>query len=88
MNKATICTDQRMYLVKFQFTQTRGKFITTELAKCIKENEPKNGRGIEYIKVFDPVKNTFKRISKDDILMFHSWDTESMEFFRSHYFFK
>lgn len=88
MNKATICTDQRMYLVKFQYTTTNSKFITTELAKCIKENELKNGRGIEYIKTFDSVKNTFKRISKDKILMFHSWDTEAMEFFRSHYFFK
>lgn len=87
MNKKTICTDERMYLVKFQFTNNR-KFITTELARCIKDNEPNNGRGIEYIKVFDPVKNTFKRISKADILMFHSWDTESMEFFKSHYFFK
>lgn len=86
--KATICTDQRMYLVKFQYTATNGKFITTDLAKCIKDNEPSNRRGIEYIKTFDPVKNTFKRISKEKILMFHSWDTESMEFFRSHYFFK
>lgn len=85
--KTTICTDQRMYLVKFQFTTTKGKFITTELHKCIKENEPKD-RGIEYIKVFDPVKNTFKRISKADILMFHSWNTEAMEFFKQHYFFK
>jgi hypothetical protein len=88
MKKTTICTSQRMYLVKFQFSGADGKFITTELAKCIKENEPNNGRGIEYIKTYDPVKNTFKRISKDAILMFHSWDTEAMEFFRSHYFFK
>jgi hypothetical protein len=77
-----------MYLVKFQYTTTNGKFITTDLAKCIKDNETGNGRGIEYIKTFDPVKNTFRRISKEKILMFHSWDTEAMEFFRSHYFFK
>jgi len=86
--KTTICTDNRIYLVKFQHTITNGKFITAELVKCIEENEPSDGRGIEYVKVFDPVKNTFKRISKDDILRFHSWDTEAMEFFKLHYFFK
>lgn len=86
--RTTISTDQRMYLVKFQFTSINGKFITTDLAACIKEHEPKNGRGIEYIKTFDPGTNTFKRISKKDMLMFHSWDTEATEFFKSHYFFK
>ena len=86
--KNTICTDQRIYLVKFQFTMTNGKFITTELHRCIKENEPKDGRGIEYIKTFDPATNTFKRISKKDILMFHGWNTEAAEFFKTHYFFK
>lgn len=86
--KNTICTDQRAYLVKFQFTSVGGKFITTDLARCIKEHESGNGRGIEYIKTFDPGTNTFKRISKKDILRFHSWDTEATEFFKSHYFFK
>jgi len=88
MKKATICTDQRLYLVKFQFARTSGKFITTELVKCIKENEPTNGRGIEYIKTFDPVKNTFKRISKEDLKRFNTNDAESTEFFETHYFFK
>ena len=85
--KATLNTDHRLYLVKFQFTPVGGKFITNELAKCIKDNEPRNGRGIEFIKTFDPSTNKFIRISKPKILEFHSFDTESHEFLRNHYYF-
>lgn len=86
MEKTTICTDIRVYLVKFAWTLTRGKFITTDLAGCIKANQP-NDKGIEYIKTFDPSNGKFVRISKADILRFHSWDTESYEILKKHPFF-
>lgn len=85
--KNTICTDLRMYLIKFSWTLTRGQFITTDLAGCVKENQPKD-RGIEYIKTFDPSTGKFKRISKKDILKFHSFDTEALETLKNHPFFK
>ena len=84
--KTEINADERIYLVKFAWSITNGKFITTNLPLTIKDNDPK--RGIEYIKTFDPAKNTFKRISKDDILKFHNWDTEGTEILTSHSYFK
>lgn len=79
----------RTYLVKFAWTILDGKFITTDLAKCIKDNQPTaSGRGIEYIKEFDTTKNKFVRISKSDILRFHKWDTESYEILINNPYFK
>ena len=84
--KTTICTDERIYLVKFAWSLTRGKFITNDLAGCIKANQPID-KGIEYIKTFEPSKGKFVRISKADILRFHSWDTEAHEILTKHPYF-
>lgn len=82
-------SQERIYLVKFAWSVLDGKFITTDLAKCIKDNQPKEaGRGIEYIKEFDTIKNKFVRISKSDILRFHKWDTEAYEILRNNTYFK
>lgn len=86
MNTQEINTDKRIYLIKFAWTSTNGKFLTTNLGQTIKEHDP--NRGIEYIKTFDPVKNTFKSISKRDILIFESWNTETIEILKKHSFFK
>ena len=86
MNNATINTDNRTYLVRFSHSTTAYKFITTDLAQCIKAND--KGRGIEYIKEFNVAKNTFKRLSMEDIARFHSWNIDAMEFFKYHYHFK
>lgn len=85
-NNHELSADKRIFLVKFSFTSVNDKFLTTDLGRTIKEHDP--GRGIDYIKEFDPVKNTFKRISKADILRFHSWNTESLDILKSHYYFK
>ena len=79
-------TDQRIYLIKFCYTLTDGNFFTTDLGKTIKEHD--QGRGIDYIKVFDTAKNKFTRISKKDILQFHSWQTESFEILKAYNYFK
>ena len=85
-NNHELNADQRIYLIKFSFASVNDKFLTTDLGKTIKEHDP--GRGIDYIKEFNPEKNTFTRISKADILRFHSWNTESHLFLKSHYYFK
>lgn len=45
------------------------------------------GKGIEYIKKFDTKTNSFKRISKKDILSYFSWDTEPHLFLKAHSYF-
>lgn len=85
-----ICTDLRVYLVSFQYHTTRGKFIfstASQLMQILKDKEG-DGRGIESLKTFDPSKDKFVRISKADFLRFNSWETEAMEYFKNHYFFK
>ena len=82
-----INTDQKLYLIKYRWTMTRGQFITDNVAECLKQNENID-KGIEFIKTFDPTKGKFVRISKKDILRFHSWDTEATEFLTNHYYFK
>jgi hypothetical protein len=82
-----ISTDTRVYLVKFNYTLTDGKFIfndALELVNLIKNND----RGIEYLKTFDPITNKFVKISKADFLRFNSYNTEAMEFLNNYYFFK
>jgi hypothetical protein len=83
----TISTDTRVYLVKFNYTLTNGKFIfndALELVKLIKNND----RGIEYLKTFDTVTNKFVRISKADFLKFNGYNTEAVEFLKNYYYFK
>jgi hypothetical protein len=85
--KDTLNTDRRLFLVKFAWTITGGQLITTQdqLANAIKDNDP--GRGIEYIKEFNPVKGSFQKVSKKQILNYLSWDTEATEILSKHTFF-
>lgn len=87
MKNLIINTDLNTYLVKFNYQTTNGQFITqgSGLMDVLKEYD-KNG--IKYIKIFDPAKNTFKQVSKDKLLSLFSWDTESLLYFKSHYYFK
>ena len=87
MEATILNTDRVIFLVKFQFQITEGKFITDlfGLVDVLKTND-KNG--VEYIKMFDPAKNKFKRASKQDILKFYTWYTEQHEYLTSHYYFK
>lgn len=76
---------QRIYIIKFTGT-FNDVFFTSDLGKTIKKNG--TNKGIEYIKEFDLAKQTFKSISKSDILEFHGWRTESLEILKKHYYFK
>lgn len=86
-NTQFLSADKRLFLIKYAWTRFNNQIITTQqdLAKTIKETDP--GKGIEYIKEFNPSKNSFKAISKKQILNLVSWDTEATEFLSKHSFF-
>jgi len=87
MTSAIINTDYNTYLIKFKWMSTNNRFIVqgSGLMDAIKSYD-KNG--IEYIKIFDPVKYKFKSISRDKILQLFSWETETLLYLKFHYFFK
>jgi len=87
MKNSVINTDLHTYLIKFSFQTTNGQFIVqgAGLMDVLKEYD-KNG--VKYIKIFDPVKYTFKSISKAKILQLISWETEIYEYLKNHYYFK
>lgn len=87
MTNALINTDYHTYLIKFKWMSTNNRFIVqgSGLMDAIKQYD-KNG--IEYIKIFDPVKYKFKAISRAKILQLLSWETETYLYLKDHYFFK
>lgn len=87
-NLGILNTDRIILVVKFQWKITNGKFLChpDQLPKIIKEKS--EGKPIEYIKEFDPVKLKFKRISKKQILAFCSWDTEGIQILKKNPYFK
>ena len=87
MKNTVINTDYHTYLIKFQWKSTNNRFIVqgSGLMEVLKEYD-KNG--VEYIKEFDPVKCTFKRIAKDKLLSMFTWDTETHLYLEDHYYFK
>lgn len=76
-----------LYLVEFRYQGTESKFIVSanQIAECLRTYDK---HGIENIKRFDPSKNTFKRVSRVEILNLISFDTESILYLQNHYFFK
>jgi hypothetical protein len=87
MGNTILNTDLHTYLIKFRFQTTNGRFIVqgSGLMNCLKTYDL---NGVEYIKIFDPVKARFERISRDKILQMFSWQTEDYEYLKNHYFFK
>ena len=87
MKNIVINTDLHTYLIKFNFQTTNGQFIaqSSGLMDVLKEYD-KNG--VRYIKIFDPVKCTFKSISRVKILQLVSWETETYLYLKDHYYFK
>lgn len=76
-----------LYLVEFHYQGTESKFIVSlnQIAECLKTCD-KNG--VKSIKRFNPGKCVFQRVSRKDILMFLSYDTESVLYLENHYYFK
>lgn len=88
MQNTILNTDNNTYLITFKYQGTNGRFIfqkPLEL-KYILENYDKNG--IDKIQVFNPLKAKFERISKDRIVNFCSWETETALYLAKHYYFK
>jgi hypothetical protein len=87
MENSIINTDSNTYLIKFNFQSTDGQFITqgAGIMDVLKQYD-KNG--IKYIKIFDPVKCTFKAIRKAEILQRLSWEIEAYLYLKDHYYFK
>jgi hypothetical protein len=87
MKSGVLNTDFNTYLVKFQWKSTNNRFIVqgSGLVDVLKQYDV---NGVEYIKEFDPVKGTFKRISRKKLLNAFSWETETYLYLQSHYYFK
>ena len=88
MQNNILNTDTRTFSISFLYRSTNKLFIfqTALELKYILENYDKNG--IDQIKEFDPCKGEFKKISKQNILNFVSWETEAAEYLKNHYYFK
>ena len=87
MESKILNTDLNTYLIKFKWMSTNNRFIVqgSGLMEVIK-NYDKNG--IEYIKIFDPVKYRFVQVSRAKILQLFNWETETLLYLKDHYFFK
>lgn len=88
MQKHILNTDRRTFFISFLYQNTNGRFIFQEAHELqfILENYDKNG--IDKIQEFDPIKGKFIRVSKQDIIKFCSWETETALYLEKHYFFK
>lgn len=88
MQNNILNTDTRTFFITFLFQSTKGKFIfqnANDLLFILK-NYDKNG--IDKIQEFNPTKGKFEKVSKADILSFVSWETETAEYIKNHYYFK
>lgn len=81
-------TDLRTFLISFQNRSTCKNFIFQSGEELLEILKNQDKTGIETIKEFDPNKASFKRISKKDFLNNFSWETETSEYLKTHYFFK
>jgi len=81
-------TDLRTFLISFQHRSTCKNLIFQSGEELLEILKNQDKTGIETIKEFDPNKASFKRISKKDFLQNFSWETETSEYLKTHYFFK
>jgi len=68
----------RIFLIRFMFAM--GKQVMCEqkdMAQTLKENYAAGG--VDYIKEYNPAKQTFKTVSKANLKLYFDWDTEAME---------
>lgn len=74
------------FLVKFRYQMAEQYIVQNSGLIEVLKNCDKNG--IEFIKVFNPAKNNFIRISREQILQNYNWETENYLYLQNHYFFK
>lgn len=87
MKSGILNTDFNTYLVKFKWQSTNNRFIV-QGAGLMEALKTYDKNGVEYIKEFDPIKCTFKRISRAKLLNLFSWETETFLYLKDHYYFK
>ena len=88
MKNTYLNTDKIILLITFMWKGTDKKFMCYTEKEFMHILKTYDQNGIENIKQFNPIKNTFIRISKKQILAFFSWDTETSEYLKKHYYFK
>lgn len=87
MQNTILNTDKRTFFITFLFQSTNGKFIFQDANDLlfILKNYDKNG--IDKIQEFNPTNGKFEKVSKADLLSCFSWETETAEYLKTHYFF-
>ena len=90
MQKHILNTDRRTFLISLRYRGTNGKFMFQEAheLKYILETYDNPQKGIEFIKEFNHTKSNFIKVSKESILKFCSWETETILYLENHYYFK
>ena len=75
--KNTVNTMRDIYLISFQGLTT--KFIFDSEPETLGNLIQKYGKyGVNYIKYFDRANDKFKKMSKDDVKRFFSYDTHTI----------
>jgi hypothetical protein len=76
--KNFISTNRPVYLIKF--LNSNELFIFGSTAETLGDLIQKKGNnGIDFLKQFDSSKQTFKKMSKEDIKSWFAYDTHSIE---------
>ena len=88
MKNTILNTDTRIFLVTFLHRSTDKKFMFVNAMDLMNILKTYDKTGIENLKEFDYINDKFKRVSKADFLRFANWETEAMEYFKNHYYFK
>ena len=81
------CQQSNTFLVTFMYQPGNSKYIC-QRDGLIEVIEKEDARGIESIRVFDYKSNSFKRVSKKELLNNYTFDTEVFEYLSNHYYFR
>lgn len=82
--KPYINASDRVFLIRYNFAMGKQVMCAQkDITATLKDNK-ENG-GIDYIKEFDRVKSTFKKVSKKQLKLYFDWDTEAMEELKNNY---
>ena len=90
MEHKELTGNRHIFLVKFLWRGYHNVVITNSVGKTllnIKNDSDPATDEIDFIKVFNNASCKFERISKKDILLIESFNTESFEYLKNHYYF-
>ena len=83
--KNVLNLDYRTFKITFLIKSSNRNFIFQNGKELVYILKTFDLAGVESIKVLD--KEKFKRVSKNDLLSFFTWDTETMEYLKEHCYF-